>query len=74
VERGDAKSVMQLIELILGCAVHCANKEAYITDIMTRLEENVKADLMATIQNIMGLVAAAPAVPPTPGMVMSSTR
>ncbi len=69
VERGDPTAIRQLVELILGCAVHCAKKEEYITVIVTKLEEGVKVDLMTIIQHLMSQVSSLPAVPPTPGML-----
>ena len=57
-EKSDPAAVVALIELVLGCAIHCADKEMYITTIM-ELEEAAKIELMTAIQRLLGSVSAA---------------
>jgi hypothetical protein len=47
-----------LLELLLGCAVQCPDKERRVTEIMS-LESGVKQDLMASIQQLMQNIDAA---------------
>ena len=57
-ENGDASAVQAIAELVLGCAVHCARKEQYITAIM-QLPDDTKIELMTVIQHLLGLVSTA---------------
>lgn len=50
-EHKNAKEIGKLIQLILGCAVNCAEKQKYITQI-TELEESVQSNIMKAIQEI----------------------
>lgn len=52
VAEGDVHATVRLLELLLGCAVQCQDKEEHVTLIMT-LAEEVKGDLMACIQELM---------------------
>lgn len=50
-EKSDTKEIGKLVQLILGCAVNCADKEQYITQIMD-LEEELQRNIMRAIQDI----------------------
>eukprot|EP00105_Crassostrea_gigas_P024105 XP_011444240.1 PREDICTED: protein Hook homolog 3 isoform X1 [Crassostrea gigas] len=51
-ERNDKCELGRLLQLILGCAVNCANKEEYIGRIMS-MEESVQHVVMNAIQELM---------------------
>ncbi|CAH8862542.1 unnamed protein product [Trichobilharzia szidati] len=51
-EHEDNESTFRLLQLILGCAVNCDNKETYIQIIMC-MEESVQQALMEAIQQLM---------------------
>jgi protein HOOK3 len=51
-EHADASELARLIQLVLGCAVHCENKQEYIQMIM-QLEESVQHAVMGAIQELM---------------------
>ncbi|XP_056018043.1 protein Hook homolog 3-like isoform X1 [Ostrea edulis] len=51
-ERSDVAELGRLLQLILGCAVNCANKEEYIGRIMS-MEESVQHVVMNAIQELM---------------------
>jgi protein HOOK3 len=51
VENGDQVELGRLLQLILGCAVNCANKQKYITQIMD-LEEELQRNIMRALQDI----------------------
>nr|XP_022318582.1 protein Hook homolog 3-like [Crassostrea virginica] len=51
-ERNDVEELGRLLQLILGCAVNCANKEEYIGKIMS-MEESVQHVVMNAIQELM---------------------
>lgn len=57
VAAGELDEVVRLLELLLGCAVQCTDKQQHVTDIMG-LEAGVKKNLMAVIQRLMENVAA----------------
>lgn len=50
-ERNDKCELGRLLQLILGCAVNCANKEEYIGRIMS-MEESVQHVVMNAIQEV----------------------
>lgn len=50
-ERNDVEELGRLLQLILGCAVNCANKEEYIGKIMS-MEESVQHVVMNAIQEV----------------------
>ncbi|XP_063703135.1 protein hook [Culicoides brevitarsis] len=50
-EKTDKHEIGKLVQLILGCAVNCAEKEKYITQIMD-LEEDLQRNIMKAIQSI----------------------
>lgn len=47
----DQLATIHLLQLILGCAVNCENKEKYIGAIMG-MEESVQQSLMEAIQQV----------------------
>jgi protein HOOK3 len=51
-KENNPQEIAKLVELILGCAVQCANKEIYIHPIM-QMEAAEQAQLMHMIQNII---------------------
>jgi len=51
-ETNDRDELARLIQLILGCAVNCEDKEQYIQIIMS-LEEEVQHDVMNAIQELL---------------------
>ena len=52
VEAGDLGEMLKLLELLLGTAVQCKDKERRVTELMS-LEAGIKADLMSSIQLLM---------------------
>eukprot|EP00947_MAST-08B_sp_MAST-8B-sp1_P005913 g5913.t1 len=54
---GDATDLMQLTELVLGCAVLCEDKQVYISNIMNMGDEG-QGELMVLIQRTMGQLSA----------------
>uniref|UniRef100_A0A336MEW5 Protein hook n=1 Tax=Culicoides sonorensis TaxID=179676 RepID=A0A336MEW5_CULSO len=50
-EKNDKSEIGKLVQLILGCAVNCMEKEKYITQIM-ELEEDLQRNIMKAIQSI----------------------
>lgn len=50
-ERSNKCELGRLLQLILGCAVNCANKEEYIGRIMS-MEESVQHVVMNAIQEV----------------------
>ncbi|XP_053675332.1 protein hook [Anopheles nili] len=50
-EKCDAHELGRLLQLILGCAVNCIEKQKYITQIM-ELEESLQRNIMAALQDI----------------------
>ncbi|XP_068140780.1 protein hook [Drosophila tropicalis] len=57
-EKCDQVELERLLQLVLGCAVNCAKKQSYITEIMG-LEEELQANIMRALQELesTGLVA-----------------
>ncbi|ESO12947.1 hypothetical protein HELRODRAFT_62008, partial [Helobdella robusta] len=51
-EKNDEKESSKLIQLLLGCAVNCDNKEEYIQRIMC-MEESVQHSIMLSIKELM---------------------
>ncbi|XP_019752520.1 protein Hook homolog 1 [Hippocampus comes] len=51
-EHSDPAELGRLLQLVLGCAVNCERKQAYIQIIMT-LEESVQHVVMAAIQELL---------------------
>ena len=51
-ERGDQQELGRLLQLILGVAVNCSNKQEYIQIIMS-MEESVQLLVMQAIQELM---------------------
>eukprot|EP00053_Salpingoeca_punica_P015853 m.146872 g.146872 ORF g.146872 m.146872 type:complete len:869 (+) comp16817_c0_seq1:136-2742(+) len=54
VASGQLEAVSKMMELVLGCAVQCATKETYITQLM-QLDDDVQQDLMSSIQQMISL-------------------
>ncbi|XP_053694661.1 protein hook isoform X2 [Sabethes cyaneus] len=50
-EKCDGFELGRLLQLILGCAVNCLEKQKYITQIM-ELEESLQRNIMAALQDI----------------------
>ncbi|XP_055641256.1 protein hook isoform X2 [Toxorhynchites rutilus septentrionalis] len=50
-EKCDGFELGRLLQLILGCAVNCLEKQKYITQIMD-LEESLQRNIMAALQDI----------------------
>lgn len=51
-EKNDIEELGRLLQLVLGCAVNCAQKHQYIEALMG-LEENIQHDVMNAIQELM---------------------
>lgn len=51
-EHGDAAELGRMLQLILGCAVNCEQKQEYIQTIMM-MEESVQHVVMTAIQELM---------------------
>lgn len=51
-EHGDAVEMGRMLQLLLGCAVNCENKQQYIEAIMN-MEERVQKVIMEAIQELM---------------------
>ncbi|XP_017117028.1 protein hook [Drosophila elegans] len=50
-EKCDLGELERLLQLVLGCAVNCAKKQSYITEIMC-LEEELQANIMRALQEL----------------------
>jgi len=50
-ERGDKQELGRMLQLVLGCAVNCDDKDEYIRCIMS-MEEAVQHDVMKAIQEV----------------------
>ncbi|XP_055840212.1 protein hook [Episyrphus balteatus] len=50
-EKSDMIELERLLQLILGCAVNCADKQDYITQIM-ELEESLQQNIMRALQDL----------------------
>jgi hypothetical protein len=57
-ETGSVAAWTQLLELMLGCAVQCKDKEKNVLAILA-LDEDTKTDLMASIQRTIAVTAEA---------------
>ncbi|XP_017069998.1 LOW QUALITY PROTEIN: protein hook [Drosophila eugracilis] len=69
-EKCDLGELERLLQLVLGCAVNCAQKQSYITEIMC-LEEELQANIMRALQE---LEATRQASSPEGGVVSSLSR
>ncbi|KAH8352655.1 hypothetical protein KR084_005504 [Drosophila pseudotakahashii] len=69
-EKCDLGELERLLQLVLGCAVNCAKKQSYITEIMC-LEEELQANIMRALQE---LEATRQASSPEGGVVSSLSR
>ncbi|GBM65840.1 Protein Hook [Araneus ventricosus] len=58
-EKNDIEELGRLLQLVLGCAVNCAQKHEYIEALMG-LEENIQHDVMNAIQELMTTELPAP--------------
>ncbi|KAK3913406.1 Protein Hook-like protein 3 [Frankliniella fusca] len=56
-EQGDEAELGKLLQLVLGCAVNCNQKQDYITAIMA-MEEDVQQVIMQSIQALEGNVGS----------------
>ncbi|XP_034945483.1 protein Hook homolog 3 [Chelonus insularis] len=52
-EQYDSNELRKLLQLVLGCAINCSNKQQYITSIM-QMEETVQQTIMQNIQELEG--------------------
>ncbi|XP_055917517.1 protein hook [Eupeodes corollae] len=50
-EKSDMIELERLLQLLLGCAVNCADKQDYITQIM-ELEESLQQNIMRALQDL----------------------
>lgn len=50
-EKRDMNELERLLELILGCAVNCSDKQNYIKEIMC-LEESLQQNIMKALQEL----------------------
>ncbi|KAF4533458.1 hypothetical protein B566_EDAN001185 [Ephemera danica] len=50
-EHSDTENLILLLQLVLGCAIHCSNKEEYIRK-MRDMEEEVQQVIMQSIQDL----------------------
>jgi len=69
-EKCDLGELERLLQLVLGCAVNCAKKQSYITEIMC-LEEELQANIMRALQE---LETTRQASSPEGGVVSSLSR
>ncbi|XP_044316115.1 protein hook [Drosophila rhopaloa] len=69
-EKCDLGELERLLQLVLGCAVNCAKKQSYITEIMC-LEEELQANIMRALQE---LESTRQASSPEGGVVSSLSR
>ena len=51
-EKEDEKEMSKLLQLVLGCAVNCDQKQEYIQKIMG-LEEKVQHSVMISIKEVV---------------------
>ncbi|CAL1281625.1 unnamed protein product [Larinioides sclopetarius] len=58
-EKNDIEELGRLLQLVLGCAVNCAQKHEYIEALMG-LEEKIQHDVMNAIQELMTTELPAP--------------
>ncbi|KAH8281412.1 hypothetical protein KR054_000328 [Drosophila jambulina] len=69
-EKCDLSELERLLQLVLGCAVNCAKKQSYITEIMC-LEEELQANIMRALQELESTRTASS---PEGGVVTSLSR
>lgn len=50
-EKCDEVEIGRLLQLILGCAVNCSQKQTYITQIM-HVEESLQQNIMRALQDL----------------------
>lgn len=50
-EKGDELEIGRLLQLVLGCAVNCLQKQTYITQIMD-VEESLQQNIMRALQDL----------------------
>lgn len=50
-EKSDEIEIGRLLQLILGCAVNCSQKQTYITQIM-HVEESLQQNIMRALQDL----------------------
>ncbi len=55
---GDEGEMVKLLELLLGVAVQCPEKETHVQSLMS-LDEQIKADLMPSIQTLLTITSSA---------------
>lgn len=53
-ENEDEAELCRLLQLVLGCAVHCERQEEFIQAIL-QMEEDVQRGIMAAIQGLPGI-------------------
>lgn len=63
-EKCDPAELGRLLQLILGCAVNCNDKQEYITRIMS-MEESVQQVIMQSIQEIEKIELSLPSIDPS---------
>ncbi|KAH8298109.1 hypothetical protein KR018_006929 [Drosophila ironensis] len=71
-EKCDLDELERLLQLVLGCAVNCAKKQSYITEIMC-LEEELQANIMRALQELESTRQASSS-PEAGGVVTSLSR
>ncbi|EDV31153.1 uncharacterized protein Dana_GF15219 [Drosophila ananassae] len=71
-EKCDLGELERLLQLVLGCAVNCTNKQSYITEIMS-LEEELQANIMRALQELESTRNASSS-PEAGGVVSSLSR
>eukprot|EP00051_Salpingoeca_urceolata_P033328 m.20179 g.20179 ORF g.20179 m.20179 type:complete len:873 (-) comp6107_c0_seq1:89-2707(-) len=75
IEKASVEDLCHMLELLLGCAVQCADKERHVQNLMMLEGEQVKADLMASIQRLMAVTAEAfEAVSPEEAAALKSEK
>lgn len=57
-EKEDEKEMSKLLQLVLGCAVNCDQKQEYIQKIMG-LEEKVQHSVMISIKEVIEFLCSA---------------
>ncbi|XP_043090959.1 protein Hook homolog 2 isoform X2 [Puntigrus tetrazona] len=72
-EMGDVTELGRLLQLVLGCAVSCDQKQEHIQQIMT-LEESVQHVVMTAIQELLAKEPAEAGAPETYGDFDSQSR
>ncbi|XP_060665822.1 protein hook isoform X2 [Drosophila nasuta] len=72
-EKCDLTELERLLQLVLGCAVNCAKKQSYITEIMG-LEEELQANIMRALQELETSTRQSSASSEGGGVVSSMSR